>query len=167
MHGYCKTMLMGHLGADPKLEHVGAEGQPVTSFDVAVTERWRLKSSPMVKEETNWHHIVVWGDQAKHCCQYLHKGSPVFIEGRLHYRSWEHEGQKHHKTEIVGQRVVFLDSKKSSQAGAREVQGAYGVPPSDGADESAAVCFDYTAPFVTDEGAEQGEQAQASQGQPA
>lgn len=102
-----KVILIGNLGGDPE-KRVTGNGQSVTTFNIATSERWTDKSGQK-QERTEWHKIVVWGPQAESCAQYLAKGRQVFVEGRLQTRQWDDkEGNKRYTTEIVAQRVQFL-----------------------------------------------------------
>ncbi|MFA4972695.1 MAG: single-stranded DNA-binding protein [bacterium] len=104
-----KVILIGNLGADPE-KRVTGSGQVVTNFNIATTERWNDKSGQK-QERTEWHRIVVWGQQAENCAQYLSKGRPVYIEGNLRTRQWDDkEGIKRYTTEVIAQRVQFLGS---------------------------------------------------------
>ena len=102
-----KVILVGNLGADPD-KRVTGTGQVVTNFNIATTDRWNDKSGQR-QERTEWHRIVVWGQQAENCAQYLSKGRPVYIEGSLRTRQWDDkDGIKRYTTEVVAQRVQFL-----------------------------------------------------------
>ena len=68
-----------------------------------------------MQEKTEWHRIVAWGRLAEVCAQYLHKGSQVYVEGKLQTRSWEKEGVKQYTTEIVISEMNMLDSKAAGQ----------------------------------------------------
>ena len=102
-----KAILIGNLGRDPELRYTPS-GAAVCTFSIATTEKWRDKQTNEMKESTNWHNIVLWGKQAETAKQYLTKGSPVYIEGRIQTRSWDDNGVKKYITEIVGQRLQFL-----------------------------------------------------------
>lgn len=105
-----RVLLIGNLGQDPE-KRFTPSGQPVTTFSIATTERWKDRANGQPQERTEWHRIVVWGQQAENCAQYLSKGRPVFVEGRLQTRQWEDkEGAKRTTTEVVAQRVLFLGS---------------------------------------------------------
>lgn len=105
-----KAILIGNLGADPEVRYTPG-GQAVCNFNIATNERWISKQSGQPEERTEWHRIVVWGKQAEHCKEYLAKGRPVYIEGRLQTRKWEdRQGQTRYTTEIVAQTVRFLGS---------------------------------------------------------
>jgi len=104
-----KVILIGNLGQDPEKRYTGS-GAAVTSFSLATTNRWKDKSGQN-QEQTEWHRVVVWGQQAESCAQYLAKGRPVYVEGRLQTRQWDDKsGNKRYTTEVVAQRVQFLGS---------------------------------------------------------
>ena len=120
-----KVILVGNLGRDPELRYTPG-GQAVTSFSVATNERWNDKEGK-TQERTEWHRIVVWGKQAENCANYLQKGRPVYIEGRLQTREWEDkEGQKRQTTEIVAQTVQFLGGREGGAGGAPRAAGGPG-----------------------------------------
>ena len=111
-----RVLLIGNLGGDPE-KRFTPSGQAVATFNIATTERWKDKTSSQQQERTEWHRIVVWGQQAENCSQYLSKGRPVFVEGRLQTRQWEDKnGAKRTTTEIVAQRVLFLGSGQGGGA---------------------------------------------------
>ncbi len=111
-----KAILIGNLGRDPELRYTPS-GAAVCTFSIATTEKWRDKQTNEMKESTNWHNIVLWGKQAETAKQYLTKGSPVYIEGRIQTRSWEDNGVKKYITEIVGQRLQFLGRRGAEPTG--------------------------------------------------
>jgi single-strand DNA-binding protein len=104
-----KATLIGNLGKDPELRHTQV-GAAVVTFSIATTERWKDKDGQQ-QEQTEWHRIVAFGRLAEICQEYLHKGSKVYIEGRLQTRSWEQDGVKKYTTEIVAREMKMLDSK--------------------------------------------------------
>ncbi|MEW6680661.1 MAG: single-stranded DNA-binding protein [bacterium] len=109
MRGYSRAIIMGNLTRDPELKYIPS-GTAVTSFTVAVNRKYTLQGE--VKDETSFIPVVVWGKQAENCNQYLKKGSPVFVDGRLRQRSWEtSDGQKKSVVEIVGLTVQFLSGR--------------------------------------------------------
>ena len=102
-----KVILVGNLGNDPELRHTQS-GTPVASFSVATTRRWKGQDGQQ-QEETEWHRIVAWQRLAEICNEYLHKGSKVYVEGRLQTRKWQDQsGNDRYTTEIVAQDVQFL-----------------------------------------------------------
>ncbi len=109
-----KVILIGNLGGDPEKRFTGS-GAAVTTFNIATTDRWNDKQGQK-QERTEWHRIVVWGKQAENCAQYLSKGRPVYIEGRLQTREWDDkDGNKRYTTEVVAQRVQFLGSPQGGR----------------------------------------------------
>jgi single-strand DNA-binding protein len=105
-----KVMLIGNLGSDPEMRFT-PNGNPVTSFRMAASRSF-LDSDGERKQETEWFTVVVWGKQAESCNQFISKGKQVYVEGRLRTRSWEgQDGQKRFRTEVVANRVIFLDRR--------------------------------------------------------
>ncbi len=103
-----KAILIGNLGKDPELRYTPA-GVAVCTFSIATTEKWRDKNTNEMKETTTWHNIVLWRRQAEIAKEYLQKGSPVYIEGKIQTRSYDDkDGNKRWITEIVGDRLQFL-----------------------------------------------------------
>lgn len=102
-----KVMLIGNLTRDPELRYLPS-GQPVASFTVAVNRTFNSQSGEK-KEEVSFIRVVVWARLAEIVNEYLKKGSPVFVEGRLQSRSWEaQDGSKRSALEVVAQNVQFL-----------------------------------------------------------
>ena len=128
-----KVLLMGNLTRDPELRYIPS-GQPVTSFSIAVN-RVYLSQSGEKKEEVSFIRCVVWGKRAEVCNEYLKKGSPVFVEGRLQSRSWDaQDGTKRSTIEVIAQNVQFLN-----KGGARTQESSQEIPDSDSV-------FDETSP---------------------
>lgn len=100
-----KAIIYGNLTRDPELRSLPS-GIQVTSFSVATNRVWKDKDGAK-QESPEYHNIVVFGRQAETSAQYLKKGSGVLIEGRLQTRSWEADGTKKYRTEIVADRVQF------------------------------------------------------------
>lgn len=113
---YAKIIIVGNLGKDPEMRYTPS-GQAVTNFSVATSHKYTAGNGEKV-EETAWFRVAVWGKQAETCNQYLTKGRPVFIEGRLEFSSWEtKEGDKRNKLEVVAERVQFLGGRKDEPQG--------------------------------------------------
>ena len=110
MRGLNRVMLIGNLGKDPEVQVL--EGQvPVAKFPLATTETHKDKTGKLLSQ-TEWHSVVLWRGLAELAQKYLHKGSLVYIEGRLRTRSWEDkEGHKKFATEVVGENLIMLDKK--------------------------------------------------------
>ncbi|NCC25462.1 MAG: single-stranded DNA-binding protein [Deltaproteobacteria bacterium] len=112
-----KVILVGRIGQDLELKYTTG-GQPVTNMSVATDEGYTDSKTGNKVERTEWHRVVIFGRQAETCANYLGKGRLVLVEGKLQTRSWDdQQGQKRYMTEIVAQRVQFLDSKAGEQAG--------------------------------------------------
>lgn len=114
MRGVNRVMLIGNLGRDPDLQYL--EGNiAVAKFPLATTETFKDKNGNLVSQ-TEWHTVVLWRGLAELAQKYLHKGSLVFIEGRLRTRNWEDKDKiKRFSTEIVGDNLVMLDKRKESE----------------------------------------------------
>jgi single-strand DNA-binding protein len=103
-------MLIGNLGKDPDIQFL--EGNiGVAKFSLATTETYKDRTGKLVSQ-TEWHTIVLWRGLAELAQKYLHKGSLVYIEGRLKTRSWEDkDGNKKFATEIIGDNLIMLDKR--------------------------------------------------------
>lgn len=100
-----KVFIVGNLTRDPELKALPS-GAQVASFGIATNRVWKDQNGEK-KEAVEFHNIVVFGRQAETSAQYLKKGQQVLVEGRLQTRSWEKDGQKQYRTEIVADRVQF------------------------------------------------------------
>ncbi len=107
-----KVMLIGHLGKDPNF-NLTQNGIPVARFSVASSRTYKVNGEK--KEETEWFYIVVWRQLAEVCEKYLHKGSKVYIEGRIQQRKYtDKNGIERNAMEIIASDMEMLDSKASS-----------------------------------------------------
>ncbi len=113
-----KVFLIGNLTRDPELRYIPS-GSAVTSFTIAVNRVYKLQSGEK-KEEVSFIRVVVWGRMAETCGEYLKKGRPVFVEGRLQSRSWDGpDGQKRNATEVIALNVQFLGGAQGASSGGR------------------------------------------------
>lgn len=119
-----KVILMGNLGRDPEVRYM-PNGEAVANFSIATTEHWKDKSGQR-QEKTEWHNIVLYRRLAEVAGEYLKKGSPVYIEGRLQTREWEKDGVKRYSTEIIADTMKLLGggSRDDAQQGAPQSGGA-------------------------------------------
>jgi len=109
MLGINKVILIGNLGKDPEVRYTPA-GKAVANFSLATTERWTDRDGQR-QDKVEWHTVVAWGKLGELAGQYLKKGRPVYVEGKIATRSWDDkDGSKHYKTEIVANQLVFLGS---------------------------------------------------------
>lgn len=110
-----KVFIVGNLGADPELHSTGT-GRTLCKMRVATNRKWR-NAEGEEQEEVCWHRITTWGKSAEICHQYLRKGGRVLVEGRIETKSYtDKEGQKRQGTNIVSDRVIFLDGKNRNPA---------------------------------------------------
>ena len=111
MKGLNKVTLIGNLGKDPEVQVL--EGNvPVAKFSLATTESYRNKAGEM-KTDTDWHTIVLWRGLAELAQKYLHKGSYIYIEGKLKTRHYEDkDGAKRYVTEVIGEELIMLDKSE-------------------------------------------------------
>jgi len=115
MRGVNRVMLIGNLGKEPDVQYL--EGNiAVAKFPLATTETYKDRSGKLISQ-TEWHTVVLWRGLAELAQKYLHKGSLIYVEGRLRTRSWDdREGNKKFATEIVGDNLIMLD-KRNEGAG--------------------------------------------------
>jgi len=114
-----KVMIIGNLGGDPEMRFSPA-CNPVTSFSVAAGRAFNSPEGER-REETEWFNVVTWNKTAELCNQFLSKGRKVYVEGRLHTRTWDgQDGQKHTRVEVIANQVLFLDRKPAASSGADE-----------------------------------------------
>lgn len=126
MANFNKVMLIGNLTKDPELRYT-PQGTAVVNLRLAVNRKFRDRNQEL-KEEVCFVTVVVWDKQAETCNQYLHKGSPVFIEGRLQSRSWEdNSGQKRNVIEVRAERVQFLGAAPAKGAPLPQEEEAQGA----------------------------------------
>ena len=105
-----KVILIGNLGADPETRYLPS-GDAVTNIRIATSEKWKDKSGEQ-QEHTEWHRIAFFSKLAEIAGEYLKKGSPVYVEGRIRTRKWQDkEGQDKYSTEIVADRMQLLGSR--------------------------------------------------------
>jgi len=134
-----KAFVIGNLTRDPELKSLPS-GVQVASMSVATNRVWKDKDGNR-QEDTEYHNVVVFGRQAETSAQYLKKGASVLVEGRLQTRSWEADGQKKYRTEIVADRVQFGSrmsdggSSPSGGEGASKPRSAQGGTAKKGEDE--------------------------------
>ena len=116
-----RIFLIGNLTRDPELRYLPS-GQAVTTFTVAVNRVYTAATGEK-KADTSFIRVVVWARRAEVCNEYLRKGSPVFVEGRLQSRSWEaQDGTKRSSLEVVANNVQFLGRGGSREAAVEPIQ---------------------------------------------
>lgn len=117
-----RVFLIGNLTKDPELRYT-PQGTAVANLRMAVNRRWKDKNGEQ-KDEACFITVVTWDKQAEVCNQYLRKGSPLFVEGRLQSRSWEdNAGQKRSVIEVRAERVQFMGQAGAARPGAAADEG--------------------------------------------
>lgn len=127
-----KVILVGNVGHDPEVRYVEKD-LPVATFSLATTTRsYKAKNGTQIPEHTEWHRIVLWRGLAKIAEQYVKKGTPVYIEGKLQTRSWtDQQGIQHSVTEIVGSEMQLLGKKPGETESVPEQPKAASEPVQD------------------------------------
>lgn len=134
-----KVMLIGYLGDEPKIDRLQS-GNVKATLSLATTEKgYTTRSGSVIPDRTEWHTITFWGNFADVCEKYLHKGSQIYVEGKLRTSSWDDaDGKKRYKTEVAGDAIQILDKKQAEASGQQDTssaqQGAgngqrYAAPP--------------------------------------
>ncbi len=118
-----KAILVGFIGNDIEVKYTTG-GQAVANLRLATSRSWTDKGSGQKKPETEWHDVEVWGKQAERCAEYIGKGSPVFVEGRIKTDLWEKDGEKRSRVKIVADVVRFLPNKGAEAPVDEEVPAA-------------------------------------------
>lgn len=107
-----KVLLFGNLGSDPETRY-SSNGDAVTNFSLATTDRWKDKNTGENKESTEWHRIVIYGKLAEVAGQYLKKGSQVYVEGKIRTRKWQDkQGNDRYTTEINADQMKMLGRRE-------------------------------------------------------
>lgn len=134
-----KALIIGNLTRDPELKSLPS-GNAVTTFSLATNSVYKDKEGNK-KETVEYHNIVVFGRVAETSAQYLKKGQQAYVEGKLQTRSWEQDGQKKYRTEIVAEKVQFGDRKQGGDGSYQNQSGSSTAPKK--ADEPKNEAIDY------------------------
>lgn len=131
-----KVILIGNLGRDPETRYT-ADGAAITNITIATSDKWKDKATGEMKESTEWHKVAFFGRLAEIAGEYLKKGRPVYVEGKLRTRKWQDkEGQDRYTTEVIADVMQMLGSR----------EGMGGGGDFDGAEESRAPARSSAAP---------------------
>tara|TARA_R100001244_G_scaffold19077_1_gene19759 strand:- start:452 stop:880 length:429 start_codon:yes stop_codon:yes gene_type:complete len=129
-----KVILVGNLGDEPVIRYSG-DGKAIANLRVATSESWTDQEGNK-QERTEWHRVSVFGKLAEICQKYLHKGSKVFLEGKLQTRSWDKDGVQQYTTEVVlsgwNSNLMMLDKKGDPVEPAEISADAPKIQPEDG-----------------------------------
>ena len=107
------VQLIGYLGKEPESKYTPT-GKLVTDFSIAISRRWKTKEGE-TREQTEWVHVETWERLAESCQEYLGKGSPVYVEGRLKTHRYEDNGEIKYFTKVVAQNVQFLSNYRAEE----------------------------------------------------
>ncbi len=112
MSGVNKVILVGNLGKDPELKYIDGNIAKL-SFSLATTEFYKDKLGNKV-DQTEWHHVILWRNNAENAAKLLKKGAQIYIEGKIQTRNWvDKDGHKKNITEIVGENFVLLQKREN------------------------------------------------------
>lgn len=135
-----KIILVGNLGRDPELKYT-PQGTPVCSFTMATNERRRDRAGE-TQDITTWFRVKIWGRQAETASQYLTKGRPVYIEGRLRLEEWtDRDGNKRQSLEVNATDMQFIGGGRQDEAGVSQSSRPAAAPSTstgDSIDEAGA-----------------------------
>ena len=136
-----KVILIGNLGRDPEVRYAPS-GAAICNVTIATSRQWKDKTSGERQEETEWHRVVFYDRLAEIAGEYLKKGRPVYVEGRLTTRTWtDKDGVEKYTTEIVAEQMQLLGSREGMGEGSGEGGGMRSAPapraPSGGAPRQA------------------------------
>jgi single-strand DNA-binding protein len=123
-----KVILIGNLGKDPEIRRL-ENGAVVANFSLATSETYTDKNTGEKRETTDWHNIVVWRGLAEVVEKYIHKGTKIYVEGKLKTRSWQDkEGNTRYTTEVLAEEITIL-SRPDTERNSQENKPVY--PPQD------------------------------------
>lgn len=114
-----KVLIIGNLGSDPDIRYLPS-GKPATSFRIATNRQYKIEGE--LRKEVEWFSVVAFGRLAEICSEYLRKGKPVFIEGRMKTRNWtDANGAVHYRTEVIAEGMRLIggrtnDGNRSNQS---------------------------------------------------
>lgn len=143
-----KVILIGNLGKDPEVRYMPS-GEAITNINIATTDTWKDKNGEK-QERTEWHRIAFFGKLAEIAGEYLKKGNPVYVEGRLQTRKWQDkDGKDRYTTEIVAEKMQMLGSRGGGSDAPYAGESASRSAPASGAQKPAADFndFDDDIPF--------------------
>ncbi len=136
-----KVILVGNVGQDPEVKYT-ASGVPVARVSLATNERFKDRNEQW-QDRTEWHSIVAWQRLAEIVGEYVHKGSKLYLEGKLQTSSWEDKQtrEKKYRTEIVAREILLLSSRENGQEDRPTTAGEESPP------ESVSAAVDDDIPF--------------------
>jgi single-strand DNA-binding protein len=131
-----KIILVGNLGRDPELRYT-PQGTPVCSFSLATNEKRKDRATGENQDLTTWFRVTLWGRQAETASQYLTRGRPVYIEGRLRVEEWtDRDGKPRHTLEVHATDMQFIGGGRGEEGGGGGGAPARGAAAAQGGDSS-------------------------------
>ena len=128
-----KVILIGNVGSDPDVRYL-ERGVAIANFNLATTERgYTMQNGTQVPDKTDWHAIVLWRNLAEWAERNVRKGMKLYVEGKLQTRTWEKDGQRRSKTEVIAENILILYRPQEYQQPRNEEQD----PREDGGFEGA------------------------------
>ena len=122
MSGVNKAIIIGNLGKDPEIRYA-QDGKAIANISIATSEQWKDKQTGEKQERTEWHKVTAFGKLGEIIGEYLHKGSKVYIEGRIQTDKWQDkEGNDRYTTKIIAGQMQMLDSRGVSDSGQSDTQ---------------------------------------------
>ena len=116
-----KVILIGNVGSDPEVRYLD-RGVAIANFNLATTERgYTMQNGTQVPDKTDWHAIVLWRNLAEWAERNIRRGMKLYVEGKLQTRTWEKEGQRRSKTEVIAENIQILYRPQEYQQQRNEV----------------------------------------------
>ncbi len=150
-----QVQLIGNLGNDPDIRMMPS-GDPIATFSLATTRKWKDKSTGEKKSETEWHRVTIFGALAKVVEQYVRKGSKLYIQGRIKTTKYQKDGKDQYSTGIIGEQMIMLDSKQDGASSYNEPKAAARPAPANNQRQPARQAqpqgyddFDDDIPFMS------------------
>jgi len=136
-----KVILVGNVGQDPEVKYT-ASGVPVAKVSLATNERFKDKNDQW-QDRTEWHSVLAWQRLAEIVGEYVHKGSKIYVEGKLQTSSWQdrQNGEKRYRTEIVAREIVLLGSRDTGDGAKEELPNSDSRPESSSAEAVDEIPF--------------------------
>ena len=142
-----KVILIGNLGADPEMRYL-PDGDAVCTLRLATTDKWKDKESGEMREATEWHRVVLFRRLAEVANEYLKKGAPVYVEGRLRTRKWQDkDGKERFTTEIEGNEMKMLGNSRGDTQSIAPEPNAKIAPDSSNTGRSTQTGWNGDVPF--------------------
>ena len=121
-----RVYLIGSVGRDPEMKTTSS-GTLIANFSLATSERYKDTAGNW-QERTEWHNLVAWARTAEVVRDYVSKGTPLHIEGKLQTRSWESDGKKQYRTEIVIENLILLGAQKKTETTPKQAHNDFQSP---------------------------------------